>query len=110
MSAGRSISSRVNDHLVAALVRTKDIRRTDCPTCLGKRVIVQISAEMHDRWAHELAAAHGAPVSVIHTYGEFRVQQLPHLAEGAFQVRACWDCTELPTIPDDPEAIERFLT
>lgn len=104
------VSRRVNDHLVAALLRASDMTRNECQTCLGKRVIVQVSPEMHDRWAAELSVATGSTVAVIRTYGEFRVQQLPNLTAGAFQVRACWDCTELPTIPDDPDAIARFLT
>ncbi len=103
------ISARVNEQLVAALMRTC-ATRTICQTCLGKRVIVQISPELHDAWVTELAAEHGTHLTSIRTYGEFRVQQLPTMPAGAFRVCACWDCTDIPTLPDDPEAIARFLT
>ena len=104
-----SISRSVNNRLVAALVIAKDTTRTQCPTCLGKRVVIQISPQLHDAWASELANVTGTPVATIREYGEFRVLQRPHLAEGSFHVTECWDCSELPTFPDDPEALARFL-
>lgn len=110
MTRRRAISSRVNDNLVAALLRTNCVARSDCKTCHGRRVIVQVSPEMHDAWAAELTRATGTQIAAIHQYGEFRVMQLPNLIAGTFQVRACWDCTEIPKFPDDPEAIARFLT
>jgi len=104
-----NISRTVNNRLVAALVVAKDTTRTTCPTCLGKRVVIQISPQMHDAWASELANAIGTPVATIREYGEFRVMQRPHLPEGSLAVTECWDCSALPSIPDDPDALARFL-
>lgn len=105
-----SIHDRVNQALVHALHHRPDKAITTCGTCNGQRLVVQLSPEMHDAWAAEVSRMADQRVNAIRHYLCVPVRQLPHLPTGTVQVADCWDCTELPTLPDDPDAIARFLT
>ncbi len=106
-----SIRDRVDRALLVAMHHrgTKQARH-GCTTCAGTRLVVQLSAEMHDALLVELQRPGRPRLLGIKHYRGAPVHQLPHLPQGTVQVVDCWDCCEMPTLPDDPEAIARFLT
>ncbi len=81
-----------------------------CTTCRGVRLVIQITPDMHDRWAIEARALTKRPVHTITHYEGIPVHQLPGLPAGTAQVVACWECLEIPPVPDDPDALARFLS
>lgn len=105
-----SIHARIRGAVVDALRTRPPGAAPTCPTCRGVRLVIQMTPDTHDRWVLEARALTKRPVHTITHYEGIPVHQLPHLPAGTAQVVACWTCMEVPTIPDDPDAIARFLT
>jgi len=104
-----TIHARVRAATLHALHHRPDRTWKRCETCNGMRLVIQITPEMHDAWVAEARTITGRPVHTVTHYLCVPVQQLPHLPVGTVQVRDCWDCGPLPTFPEDPEALARFL-
>jgi hypothetical protein len=93
---------------IHALHHRTDRTYRKCETCNGQRVVIQISREMHDAWVTEAQAKFDGRLQQITHYLCVPVRQLPNLPAGTVQVADCWDCCELPPVPDDLESLERY--
>lgn len=105
-----SIHVRIRRAVVDALRNRPPGAAPTCTTCRGVRLVIQITPDLHDRWAIEARAITRRHVHTITHYEGIPVHQLPNLAPGTAQVVPCWECLEIPPVPDDPDALARFLS